>query len=266
MAPERMPLRLGIERLRDEGLLPESEHPELEELLALQAGNLAEARAATVARHLDSCLVCRELLADWGVFPDLELPPGMEPLNEEEVEAGRLRLERQLASEASQAALRRPAAVPLMPESEAPARRRRLLPRVLLSLAATVVLAAGLAFFLRSGEDGLPALAADVQTVDVDLHGSGHRGPGALIAVERSRQVLLSISGLPPGFDEYGARLLRRHDGWEALQIPLHRDQGRKKGVIEPGAVAPGIYEVSLWSRRRGVETRFGGAPILRVE
>lgn len=264
MPSERHPLCAGLEQLRQTGRLPESEHPDFTELLALEAGELPEARARVLSRHLDTCPVCRDLLADWARFPDLELPAGMESPDEDRMAAGRAELLRQI--EDDEARDRLAAFRPIEPPVPARRVRRPFLVRTALPLAAVVLVAIGLAVFLAGKGRGVPVPAPDAQFVEVALQTSRHRGIRSPSNLATARQIFLHIESVPPGFDRYGASLLDRERGTVALEVRLYQADQRLVGAIEPGELLPGLYELSVWGRRAGEETRFDGPLILRVE
>lgn len=245
---------------------PAEDHPDIEELLHFQLGELDPKRNEALTQHVALCVQCTEALADLEAFPDLDLAPGETPVSNDEVQELWQAVEGQIATSEKAASEPRPTS----PRSQQAAPWSSLL---WLRAASIVLLASSLTFGSLWWQSMDPAVLSPVLTSETislrSVEGSPQRdGTEASLLGDVPTDIVnlsFQVSATLP-FDTFEAVFLDA-SGQLVLQTgTFSKHQNLVTVAVRRDALPPGLTQITLYGLTDGPRVSIGTYALVRVE
>lgn len=263
------------ETLRPLAESPVGDHPDIEELLQFQLGELSPNRNEIVTDHVALCIQCTEALVDLDAFPDIDLGPGAETVTEADVQELRHALEEQISDSFSDSGDAASAAVSAAgTTSQAPAPRRNPWDSILWLRAASIVLMVssltfgGLWWQSKGPATTTPVLTSETLTlraVDGDVQRDGVAASRLSDAATDLVHVSFQVPATQP-FDTFEAVFLDA-EGQSVLETPPFTEHHRLITVaVRRNALPSGPIRILLYGLTDDGRTPLGTYALDRAE
>lgn len=245
---------------------PAEDHPDIEELLHFQLGELDPKRNEALTQHVALCVQCTEALADLEAFPDLDLAPGETPASNDEVQELWRTVEGQIATSEKAA-------------SESRSTSHRTLQAtpwsslLWLRAASIVLLASSLTFgslWWQSMDSGIhsPVLTSEtviLRSVEGSPQRDGAEAPRLGDVPTDVVNLNFPVSGTE-GFDAFEAILLDANDQLVLETGAFSKHQSLVTVAVRRDALPPGLTQITLYGLTDGPRVSIGTYVLVRVE